>query len=131
MSIQNLGDTIWVRTRKGIRILNKLSQQFSWFHDDGNLKDSTGDGLSKIIRDKQGFMWYGNWGKGLIRYNPKDNSFKHFLSDAQDSSSIASNFVNIIFEDRSGILWAGGPGGINRLNRGTGKFKHYLAREFY
>ena len=127
---QNLGDTIWVRTENGVRILNKLTQQFTWFHDGGNLKDSTGDGASKIIRDKQGFMWFGNWGKGLIRYNPKDNSFKHFLSDAQDSSSIASNFVNIIFEDRSGTLWAGGPGGINRLNRETGRFKHYLAGNF-
>ena len=30
-------------------------------------------------------------GPGLVRYNPKDNSFKHFLSDAKDSSSIGSN----------------------------------------
>lgn len=127
---ENPGDTIWVRTETGVRILNKLTQQFTWFHEGGNLKDSTGPGVSKIIRDKQGFMWFGNWGTGLVRYNPRDNSFKHFLPDEQDTSSIASNLVNIIFEDQSGTLWAGGPGGINRLNRETGQFKHYMRGNF-
>ncbi|HET9824396.1 MAG TPA: histidine kinase, partial [Chitinophagaceae bacterium] len=62
----------------------------------------------------------------LVRYNPKDNSFKHFLSDAKDSSSIGSNYVNSILEDRSGVFWVAGRGGINRLNREMGQFSHYL-----
>jgi len=130
IQFQGASDTIWVRTGKGLRMLNRLTQQFSWFHDGDNLKDSTGFGITKIIRDEQGFTWFGIWGAGLVRYDPKDNSFKHFLSDAQDSSSIASNHVNIIFEDRSGTLWAGGPGGLNRLNKTTGRFKHYMRGNF-
>ena len=37
---QNQEDTIWVGTGNGVRIFNKVTQQFSRFHDDGNLNDS-------------------------------------------------------------------------------------------
>ena len=81
-----------------------------------------------FIQDKQGLMWFGRWSGGLIQYNPKDNSFKHFYSNAEDSSSIGTNTITTILEDRSGVLWVGGFGeGINRLNRETGSFKHYMS----
>ena len=124
---QNQEDTILLGTGSGIRIFNKVTQQFSRFHDNGNLNDSAQAGWSKIFQDKQGIIWFGRWGLGLVRYNPKDNSFKHFLSDAKDSSSILTDSVNSIVEDRSGSFWVAGQGGINRLNRETGRFNHYLA----
>ena len=129
--IQNQEDTILVGTGNGVRIFNKVTQQFSRFHDDGNLNDSAYVvAASKIFQDKQGLIWFGRWGLGLVRYNPKDNSFKHFLTDAKDSSSIGSDYVNSILEDRSGVFWVAGNGGINRLNRETGRFNHYLAGHY-
>ena len=124
--IQTQKDTILVGTGNGVRIFNKVTQQFSRFHDDGNLNDSFTIACSKIFQDKQGFIWFGRWGLGLVRYNPKDNSFKHFLTDAKDSTSIGSNTISSILEDRSGSFWVAGNGGINRLNRETGRFNHYL-----
>ncbi|MFI5187505.1 MAG: two-component regulator propeller domain-containing protein [Chitinophagales bacterium] len=124
--IQTQEDTILLGIGSGVRIFNKVSQQFSRFHDDGNLNDSAQAGWSKIYQDKQGLLWFGRWGLGLVRYNPKDNSFKHFLSDAKDSSSILGDLVNSILEDRSGSFWVAGMGGINRLNRKTGRFEHYV-----
>ena len=124
---QNQEDTIWVGTVNGVRILNTVTQQFSRYPDKENLKDSAvGGNFENIFQDKQGLMWFGRWGLGLIRYNPKDHSFKHFLSDVKDSTSISSNTISDILEDRSGILWVGSEGGINRLDRETGRFKHYL-----
>ena len=127
---QNHNDTIWIRAGKGVRILNETTKKFTWFAGGGILKDSTGYGISKIIRDNHGFMWFGDWGEGLVRYNSQDNTFKHFRQDTQDSSSIASNLVNIIFEDKAGVLWVGGPGGLNRFDRETGRFKHYMPGNF-
>ena len=125
--IQNQEDTIWVGTGSGVRIFNKVTQQFSRFHDGGNLKDSARLAGQKFFRTNRDSYGLADGAMGLIRYNPKDNSFKHFLSDAKDSSSIGSNLVNSILEDRSGVLWVAGYGGINRLNRETGRFKHYMA----
>ena len=124
--IQTQEDTILVGTGGGVRIFNKVTQQFSRFHDDGNLKDTAQTGWSRIFQDKQGLIWFGRWGLGLVRYNPKDNSFKHFLTDVKDSSSIVTDLVNSVLEDRSGSLWVAGLGGISRLNRETGRFRHYV-----
>jgi signal transduction histidine kinase/ligand-binding sensor domain-containing protein len=124
---QNKEDTLWVGTEAGIQLLNTATQQFLPFHDDGNLKDSAGIGITDIFQDKQGVIWFCRWGLGLTRYNPKDNSFKHFFRDEKDSASISSDSLDHILEDRSGVLWTGGASGINRLNRETGGFSHYLA----
>jgi streptogramin lyase len=92
-----------------------------------NLKDSLDNRITTIFQDKQGVMWFGRWSGGLIQYNPKDSSFKHYYSNTEDSASIGTNVIIDILEDRSGELWVGGFGeGINRLNRKTGSFKHYV-----
>jgi ligand-binding sensor domain-containing protein/class 3 adenylate cyclase len=122
---QNQEDKIWVGTGDGVRMHSIVTKQFSRFHDGGNLKD-TNIAVFKILQDKQGLMWFSRWGLGLIRYNPSDNSLKHFLSDAKDSASLISNEAGDILEDRSGVLWVGGAKGISRLNRETGHFKHYI-----
>jgi len=38
--------------------------------------------------------------------------------------------VNIIFLEQTGALWAGGPGGFNRLEKETGRFKRYMPGNF-
>jgi len=126
---QKEDDTIWVGTFNGIQKFNKITQKFYKFG--GVLKDSGNNGFAKIYKDRQGFIWLGNWGLGLIRYNPSDNSLKYFRSNAEDSTSISSNFVTPnILEDSLGVLWIGTNEGINCLNRQTGKFNHYLAGLF-
>jgi len=125
---QSQEDTIWVGTWNGFRIFNKVTQQFSMIPNSLNLKDSIDSAITTIFQDKQGLMWFGRWSGGLIQYNPKDNSFKHFYSDPKDSASIGTNTLTTILEDRSGVLWVGGFGeAINRLNRETGSFKHYMS----
>lgn len=124
---QSQEDTIWVGTWNGLRIFNKVTQQFSMIPHSLNLKDSAGDAIITIFQDKQGLMWFGRWVGGLIQYNPKDSSFKHFYSNIADSASISTNTIANILVDRSGVLWVGGIGeGINRLNRETVSFKHYM-----
>ena len=66
-------------------------------------------------------------GEGLMRYDPKDHSINHFYSKEDDSSTLSSNHVGKIYEDRSGVLWMGSDNGINRLDKKTGKFVRYLA----
>jgi len=122
---QSQDDRIWVGTWKGLQIFNKVTQQFSRIPNSLNLKDSLDNAITAIFQDKQGLMWFGRWSGGLIQYNPKDSTFKHYYSNTEDSSSIGTNVITDILEDRSGELWVGGFGeGINILNRETGSFKH-------
>jgi ligand-binding sensor domain-containing protein len=75
-------------------------------------------------------MWFARWGLGLICHDPKDNSTKQFFHNSEDSTSIGSNQLNSILQDKSGTLWIAGLGGINRLNRKTHQFVHYLKETF-
>jgi len=122
---QNQENAIWVETHKGIRVLDEATQNFSRFNERENLKIFDDSGAAYIFQDKQGLIWFARWGQGLVRYNPKDHSINHFYSKEKDSSSISSNNVGQIFEDRSGVLWAGSDNGLNRLDKKTGKFVRY------
>src|SRR5580698_9718678 len=69
----------------------------------------TGMGLSAnnvtcILRDKQGFMWFGTR-DGLNRYD--GYGFAVYKSNPDDSQSLSSNFVTSIIEDRNGDFWVG------------------------
>ena len=125
----NHGDSIWVGTVHGLRILDKTNNQFSRLRKGEIIADTAGIGVTHICQDKQGFIWISRYGKGLFQYNPKDGSIKHFLSNPEDSASLSSNVIFNFLVDRSGTIWAGGMfvgAGINRLDRVTGRFKHYL-----
>ena len=126
----NQDNTMLVTSYNGIRLFNKVTQRFSRFNTSEVFKDSLDTGFSGILRDNQGIMWFNRWGLGLIRYDPKDNSTRQFFTNADDSTSIGSNFQNWILQDRSGAIWLAGIGGINRLTPETGRFKHYMAGRF-
>jgi len=127
---QNNKDSIWVGTSLGVRILNKVTRKFSLFHKGEVIKDLPNTGVTQIDQDRNGMLWFSRYGGGLFIYNPKNQSYKHFLTNAEDSASISSNVIFRFLEDRSGVMWAAGMygsgGAVNRYNAETGKFKHYL-----
>src|SRR5205085_1460944 len=48
-------------------------------------------------------------------------------NNPKDSGSLASNYINGLYEDRKGNLWIGTDGGgLNLYNRNTNSFIHYL-----
>ena len=89
---------------------------------------STKDGLSQlsvltIFQDSKGYMWFGTR-DGLNRFDGQ--SFKHWYSDLNDSSSISDNYIRCISEDSKGNIWIGTRFGLNRFDRKTGRFSHYF-----
>ncbi|EHQ27443.1 signal transduction histidine kinase [Mucilaginibacter gracilis] len=92
---------------------------------------STQDGLShdkvtSIIKDREGFMWFGTW-DGINRFDGQ--TFTTFKSYAGDSSSLNSNRINDIVEDDNGYLWVKTDGNqVYRFDKRTGKFLYVLKR---
>jgi signal transduction histidine kinase/ligand-binding sensor domain-containing protein len=89
---------------------------------------STQDGLSptkasSIIQDRYGFIWIAS-PEGLDRYD--GYSFRSYRHNPLDTTSLSSQEVWAVAEDSSGNIWAGGlQGGLNRLDRRTGRFTHF------
>ncbi|WP_152766957.1 two-component regulator propeller domain-containing protein [Salmonirosea aquatica] len=47
--------------------------------------------------------------------------------DDRDSNSISNNYILTVIEDRTGAFWVGtNGGGLNLMDRKTGKFAHFL-----
>lgn len=77
-----------------------------------------------IMEDKNRQVWFGT-NNGLICYNPATNNQISYFNSANDNSSLSSNYINILLEDRYGNIWIGTKGGLNVFIKKTGKFKHF------
>ena len=77
-----------------------------------------------IEQDHLGMMWFGTRNGGLSRYD--GYSFRNFVHDPDDPSSIAHNYVWDLLIDREGSLWvATSGGGLDKFDENTETFKHY------
>jgi signal transduction histidine kinase/ligand-binding sensor domain-containing protein len=106
-------------------------------HRVNDLRSLACDSMNCILCDREGTLWLGTF-QGLDRFDPKTGKFKHFAHDAKDPGSLSNNQVRVIYEDRQGTIWAGtgspfspdnpinGGGGLNKLDKKTGKFTRYM-----
>ncbi len=80
-----------------------------------------------LMRDSRGLLWIGTRGGGVLEITASENGRLSSIQHAHDprvSRSMSSNIVNTILEDRSGNLWFGTNGGLNKLNRRQRQIKH-------
>lgn len=86
-----------------------------------------------IIEDSKGNVWLGTKGDGLFKATPinQEKSFyalSNFRNNKSDLSSLSSDLVYSVIEDRKGRIWIGTlGGGVNLLTVVGGKtvFKNY------
>lgn len=80
------------------------------------------DRISCIIKDHEGFMWFGTW-DGLNRFD--GHTFVAYKGMPGDSSNLANNKIRIINEDKLGYLWV--KTFDNRLYRFDKKTEKFLS----
>ena len=59
-------------------------------------------------------MWFGAYGGGLKRYDPRTGNFAAFRHNPADPSSLSDDIVYTLMVDHQGILWAGTDNGLSR-----------------
>lgn len=130
---------IWIGTLgAGLDRLDPISGNFTHFrHNPKEPTSLSNDTVASLLVDHEGTLWVGTH-QGLDRFDPKTRQFIHYRHDPKDPASISNNQVRSLYEDRRKTLWigTGSPfandggtpqdGGLNRLNRKTGKFIRYL-----
>ena len=89
-----------------------------------------GGGISCIYKDRAGVLWVGN-ATGLHKINltaVKSGQSKvstDYQHDPGNPTTLSSNNVSSIFEDKAGIIWVATDNGLNSLDKKTGNFKRY------
>jgi ligand-binding sensor domain-containing protein len=115
----------------------------------GTIKDKnslSSNSLDNLFIDHNKNIWIGTADKGLDKFNPKTNEFKHFEFTDKDTpangnhsekeqlyqgcpefNNINRNTIDCINEDKSHTLWVGTTNGITSLNNANTKSKQYLS----
>ena len=112
-------DSVLIGTNKGLYILNaqkELTQPIK----EGNISD--------IIRDSSGCYWItAKSGHGV--YCIQGKQINNFLYEADDPSTISSNYTHRCCEDKQGNIWIGTFNGLNKYDKQTRKFTRYVKKE--
>ncbi|WP_166423592.1 two-component regulator propeller domain-containing protein [Paraglaciecola sp. 20A4] len=78
-----------------------------------------------LHEDANDSLWVGTE-NGLNRFDPDTQSFKKYVFEANDPTSLSHNIVTAITDDAEGNLWVGTRGGgLNRLEANTRKFTRF------
>lgn len=115
-------DRLWLASSQGLFLAWPREGRYLRFTHEPGRPDGLGATLIRALyRDRVGVLWVGTDGGGLHRMwnrsRPEETPrFQRFQSDPRDPGSLATNAVECILEDRSGVLWVGCyVGGLNRL----------------
>ncbi|NIJ43913.1 signal transduction histidine kinase/DNA-binding response OmpR family regulator/ligand-binding sensor domain-containing protein [Wenyingzhuangia heitensis] len=77
-----------------------------------------------ILQDKYGFVWIATI-NGLWRYD--GGSFKSYVKNELDETSITDNHISCLFEDSKGDLWVGTyGGGLLKYSRECDCFERFI-----
>lgn len=82
-------------------------------------------GIRKLMVDSKNRIWIGT-DNGLSVYDQKLKTFRYFLEDENDPSTIGSNVVYTLYEDRNKTIWIGTlGGGLNKYDEASDSFLAY------
>ncbi|MCF0072847.1 response regulator [Dyadobacter sp. CY261] len=118
----------WISTwNNGLYRYQHSSRRFTHYrHDPSNAFSISPGEAAGFYQDRAGTNWVLTAG-GLDRLDSKTGTFSHYRHQDKDSSSISNNYILTVLEDHNGAFWVGtNGGGLNLMDRATGKFKHFL-----
>lgn len=120
---------IWVGSMGGLNVLNtkgKILKKYLLETENEKIKLNT----AKFI-DSQGSLWVTTVGNGVykipdiadVAINKKPFAFKNYRHVQGDSSTLNSNTIYDIFQDRNGGLWFGTDFGLNKYLQESDSFQ--------
>lgn len=120
---------LWVATEEGLNRYDPTTDSFRYFIPPPEQLDGDKVLYARVLYvDKQDRIWIGAI-RGLYLFDPKTESFTRYRHTDGDASTIAADFIFAIYEDSRGNFWIGTDGGgLNLMDRSTGKFTAYTSR---
>ncbi len=125
---KSVDNQLYVATSQNLLRFNQSSDKFEEVCQLRNLKkkDNAFIVLTAACEEKSGIFWLGTNNAGIIRYDNNNGKATFLQNKSTDSTSLANNWVNILYKDRSGKLWVGTEGGeLQWYDATTKKFIRY------
>ena len=80
--------------------------------------------VSTIYQQRNGSWWFGTWDEGLYRL--KEGQLTNYRHRPGDETSLCSNLIRCLCEDKEGTLWIGSFGGLSCFDETTGQFLNHM-----
>ncbi|MDM8516853.1 ATP-binding protein, partial [Desulfobacterales bacterium HSG16] len=120
----------WISVMGGLDLLDRKTGKLT-HHPYKEIDPSMGPCAIAMLEDSVGDVWILNIGGILTRFDmEKMKPIKHYVHDPNDPNSIMVNTSNgdTIIEDRDnpGILWIVSSSGLEKFDKNTEIFTHYI-----
>ncbi|HET6443627.1 MAG TPA: two-component regulator propeller domain-containing protein, partial [candidate division Zixibacteria bacterium] len=118
---------IWISTYGGLSRYVPESDNFDSHVFSPNNESGLGFPIIQdIFEDSRGDLWIGTAGGGFDKYDPKNETFSHFLFDDEERiDNIGPDNIQTFYEDKAGHFWLGTLAGLGRFDRDSGEIEYY------
>ncbi len=114
-------NSIWIGTlAEGINKFNPIKNKFAHFREEADKPKSLPDSrITSICKTKNNNLWIGTASGGIAVLTPeneKERIFKTYQHREKDETTIASDKVAVVYEDRQNQIWVGTSEGLELFN---------------
>jgi diguanylate cyclase (GGDEF)-like protein/PAS domain S-box-containing protein len=112
---------LWLPTNRGVLELDPASGATRIAWPDARGPAPSDPHARAVLPTDDGHVWLATWASGLVRLRPDDGSQQAWRHDPARIDSLSHDTVVSLYRDRSGILWVGTLGGLDRVDPRTGR----------
>ena len=117
---------LWIGSWLGLSQYNVGQQKLSMAPENTMITKYIGKDImvKAILEDKKKSLWIGTIWNGLFRL-AANGQLTHYMPDPLDSTSVISECIWSLYQDRHGVIWVGTNSGLNRYDPEHDAFVHY------
>lgn len=90
---------LYVGTTTGLNLYNHQTDDFT------RIDKLNGIFVFNILEDNKGNIWFTTYNSGIFKFNPRDNSWRNYVSNPENPHSLPYNKVISAYEDSQQRLW--------------------------
>ncbi len=122
--LQDRTGFLWFATADGLNRYDGRGMRVHR-HRQGDPGTLTNNFTRHLIEARDGTFWIATK-HGLNRFDPATGSYSALFHDPHDSTSLSSDNIMVVLEDRQGTIWVGTwGGGLNALDPVTGACRRF------
>jgi len=95
-----------------------------------NNKSFVNSKIWKIVKEKNGDLWFATETKGAFLYAKTKNILINYTHNYKNPNSLASNWVNDILVKENNTVWFATKEGLSVFNKTENKFTNYIHNTF-
>jgi ligand-binding sensor domain-containing protein/serine phosphatase RsbU (regulator of sigma subunit)/cell division protein FtsL len=124
-------NSLWIGTlAEGINKFNPLKNKFAHFREEIDKPKTLPDSrITSIFKAKNNNLWIGTASGGiavLASENEKERIFKTYQHREKNETTVASDKVSVVYEDRQNQIWIGTSEGLELFNKKKQTFEKIL-----